>query len=206
MAAWRLMKQATTLHPPNAAADVAHGAMVLQALHRMRNMLRMVSLAFALCLGAAPALAAGEKVYKTLDANGRVVYSQSPPTSGKDAPTNSVIEFSHLPASPLSAEAIKFRADMERSLSAKAAAGYVPPANNVAVLFSAKWCGYCKLAKAYLQNGGHAYQELDIDTPEGMRSFVQVLPKSGIPVLLKDGKRINGFSQQAYANFFKTSK
>jgi hypothetical protein len=57
-----------------------------------------------------------------------------------------------------------------------------------------------------LQTHGHPYQELDIDTPEGMRSFVQVQPKSGIPVLVKDGKRLNGFSQPAYNQFFKTNR
>jgi glutaredoxin len=172
----------------------------------MNNVMRTVLWAFCLLLCSASALAAGDKVYKTLDANGRVVYSQSPPPASKGASTDAVMEFSHLPASPLSAETLKFRADMEKSLAAKATAGYAPPANSVAVLFSAKWCGYCKLAKAYLQKGGYAYQELDIDTPEGMRSFVQVQPKSGIPVLLKEGKRINGFSAPAYDKFFTAGK
>jgi glutaredoxin len=153
-------------------------------------------------------LAATDKVYKSVDTNGSVVYSQSPSTAN---PANSsgvgkVMEFHNLPASPLSAETLKFRADMEKSIAVKTAAGFAPPAYSGAVLYSAKWCGYCKIAKAYLQKGGHAYQELDIDTPEGMRSFVHVLPKSGIPVLVKDGKRLNGFNQQAYDQFFKVKR
>ncbi len=169
-------------------------------------MIRMVLWASGLLFCSAIVLAASDRVYKTVDANGRVVYSQSPPPTNQTAPHDKVMEFTNLPASSLSAETLKFRSDMERSISAKAAAGYAPQANNGAVLFSAKWCGYCKLAKAHLQKGGYAFQELDIDTPEGMRSFVQVQPKSGIPVLLKDGKRINGFSVQAYDSFLKTSK
>lgn len=169
-------------------------------------MWRMMLLAFSLLSCSATALAESDTVYKTLDPNGRVVYSQSPPPASKGASNAAVMEFSHLPASPLSAETLKFRAEMEKSMAAKATAGYAPPVNSNAVLFSAKWCGYCKLAKAYLQKGGYAYLELDIDTPEGMRSFVQVQPKSGIPVLLKDGKRINGFSSQAYDRLLQASK
>ncbi len=95
---------------------------------------------------------------------------------------------------------------MEKSIANKVATGFAQPAQTGALLYSAKWCGYCKVAKAYLQRNNHAYQELDIDTPEGMRSFVQVLPKSGIPVLIKDGKRLNGFSQQAYDQFFQAGR
>jgi glutaredoxin len=172
----------------------------------MNNMARMALWAFGLLLCSTTAPAASDKVYKTLDADGRVVYSQSPSTASNGVPTGTVMEFNHLPASPLSAQTLKFLADMEKSIAGKAAAGYAPPVSNTIVLFSARWCGYCKLAKAYLQKGGYAYQELDIDTPEGMRSFAQVRPKSGIPVLFKDGKRTNGFTPQAYDKLFKASK
>lgn len=172
----------------------------------MRLVTVLSVMVFGFC--ATLTLAASDKVYKSVDANGRVVYSQSPPAASPvdSASAAKVMEFNNLPASPLSAETLKFRADMEKNIATKAAAGFAPPAYPGAVLYSAKWCGYCKVAKVYLQKGGHAYQELDIDTPEGMRSFVQVLPKSGIPVLIKDGKRLNGFSQQAYDQFFKASR
>jgi glutaredoxin len=172
----------------------------------MRLVTVLIVMVFGFC--ATLTFASSDKVYKSVDANGRVVYSQSPPAANAvgSASAAKVMEFNNLPASPLSAETLKFRADMEKNIATKAAAGFAPPAYAGAVLYSAKWCGYCKVAKAYLQKGGHAYQELDIDTPEGMRSFVQVLPKSGIPVLIKDGKRLNGFNQQAYDQFFKASR
>ncbi len=172
--------------------------------------MRLVTVSSVMVMGFCTTLtfAASDKVYKSVDANGRVVYSQSPPTTNPvgNASAAKMMEFNNLPASALSAETLKFRADMEKSIAAKTAAGFAPPAYTGAVLYSAKWCGYCKVAKAYLQKGGRAYQELDIDTPEGMRSFVQVQPKSGIPVLIKDGKRLNGFSQQAYDQFFNASR
>lgn len=180
--------------------------MALLASHRMNNMVRMALWACSLLLCSTPVLAASDTVYKTLDANGRAMYSQSPTSASNTTSSAKVMEFNHAPASPLSAETLKFLADMEKSIASKAAAGYMPPVSSAAVLFSAKWCGYCKLAKAYLQKGGYAYQELDIDTLEGMRSFVQVRPKSGIPVLFKDGKRTNGFTPQAYDKLFKASK
>jgi hypothetical protein len=42
-----------------------------------------------------------------------------------------------------------------------------------------------------------AYQEIDIDTPDGLASFAQAGGGRGVPLLLAWDKRIQGFSPAA---------
>jgi glutaredoxin len=66
-------------------------------------------------------------------------------------------------------------------------------------LYSATWCGYCKQAKSWLAGHGVAYQDVDIDAPGGMSALAQASGGgTGVPVLVVDGKMMNGFSASAY--------
>ena len=143
-------------------------------------------------------------VYRTLDADGKVVYSDNPPANAKVQKT---MEITNAPASPLSDAVLRYQAELEKSLNkrlAEVAAG--PP--GVALLFVTPWCGYCKQAKAYLGAKGIAFQEHDIETPAGMRVYVaNGGGRSGVPVLITKGGRLTGFSPKSYdAHFSKPSK
>jgi len=74
------------------------------------------------------------------------------------------------------------------------------------VLYSAVWCGYCKLAKAWLGSKNIAYQLIDIDTKEGMASFAQAGGGKGVPLLLAGSQRVQGFSASAYDAVFTGKK
>ena len=65
-------------------------------------------------------------------------------------------------------------------------------------LFSAQWCGYCRQAQAWLAANQVPYQNLDIDTREGMAEFVRSGKKGGIPLLLGPNVEVRGFSAGAY--------
>jgi glutaredoxin len=61
------------------------------------------------------------------------------------------------------------------------------------------WCGYCAKARAWLSDKGIAYREIDIDTPDGMASFAQAGGGKGVPLLVANGGRVQGFSPSAYS-------
>jgi glutaredoxin len=63
------------------------------------------------------------------------------------------------------------------------------------ILLSTSWCGYCKLARAFLDRNKIEYVELNIETSqEGMRLYKQV-NGTGIPIVLIGDTIIRGFSE-----------
>lgn len=139
-------------------------------------------------------------VYRSVDANGKVVYSDQPPQCGKvDKKLNLVSG----PATPVPDAVLRHRAELEKSANKRLADLAKPPAG-VSLLFTTKTCVYCKHAKAYLAAKGLPYQEHDIETPEGMKVFASTGGKgSGVPVLVQNDKRVMGFSKELYDGFFQ---
>lgn len=128
-------------------------------------------------------------MYKIVTPAGRVVYTDHPPTEGKLLKT---LTPDAAPATALPRTAAEQLHKLQ-SLRATAA-----PTTSGVVLYSAVWCGYCTKAKAYLAGKGIAYREIDIDTPDGMASFAQAGGGKGVPLLVANGQRVQGFSPAAY--------
>jgi glutaredoxin len=109
--------------------------------------------------------------------------------------------FENLPSSPLPASTVTHLEQLRKM---------TPSAPNMAtsgiVLYSAAWCGYCKQAKAYLAGKGIPYQEFDVDTKSGMEAYAQAGGRRGVPLLLADGQRVQGFSRAAYDALFANRK
>ena len=149
-----------------------------------------------LVLAAVPWGAGAQTLYKSVGADGRVVYSDKPPVTGAVEKT---MKLENLPVSVVPGASPTPQA---------AAAPDAPPAatpRGDVVLYMATWCGYCKAAKSYLAGKGIAYRELDIDTPSGKAAFKQ-LGARGVPVLLTNGQKIAGFTPQAYDAVFMARK
>jgi glutaredoxin len=160
----------------------------------------MIRLA-ALALLLAPALVHADTVYKSVGPDGRVVYSQEPPAGNRLEKT---MTFTNLPSTPLPASVIRYQDEMQKSMKKRFAdSGSLA---SLPVLFSAAWCGYCKQAKAYLADKRIAFQEYDIDTPDGVQRFVESGGGRGVPVLLWNSQRVQGFSRPAYDALFKASR
>lgn len=130
-----------------------------------------------------------QPLYKSVDASGKVVYSDKPPAPGAAEKT---LKLDNLPVSVVPGASVVPSPGRGTPQTTAAA----PPPGDV-LLYMATWCGYCKAAKAYLGNKGIPYRELDIDTPAGKAAFAQLGAK-GVPVLLTNGKRVSGFSPQSY--------
>lgn len=140
--------------------------------------------------------------YKSVDADGRVSYSEQPPTDGK---VHQTINFTAFPSSPLSESVLRFREEMRQRAGTRAAKPSLAP-SDTPLLFTAQWCGYCKKAKAYMAEKGIAYQEYDIDTELGMQTFEESGSSGGIPVLIWRQQKIQGFSLAGYDALFQQKK
>jgi glutaredoxin len=142
-------------------------------------------------------------VYRSVDADGKVVYSDKPSVTGK---VERQLQITSGPTSPLPDSVLRYQADLEKSMK-KRLADAAAPQVGVSMLFTTKTCGYCKQAKAYLAAQGLPYQEHDIETPEGMKVYASTGGgRSGVPVLVQNDKRVVGFSPQIYDAFFGRQK
>lgn len=141
-----------------------------------------------------PGIGAAETLYKSIGADGRVIYSDHPPA---DAKVQKTLTFSNLPASPLPEAVLRYRQQLQQSTGNRQTSPAARFSGNIQ-LFTAAWCGYCKKAKAYLAEKKISYQEYDIDTDAGRQAFGEAGNASGIPLLLWQGKQLQGFSRGSY--------
>jgi glutaredoxin len=161
--------------------------------------MRFHELSIALGLAGAllaAATASAQTVYKSVGPDGKVVYSDHPPTTGRLEKTMKFqLQSSALPASAVSFME-QFRKNHPNDAPQAAAAKGV-------TLYSAVWCGYCRKAKAWLGEHGVAYANVDVDTPGGAQALARAGGGTGIPVLVVDGRPLGGFSADAYAAAFQ---
>lgn len=144
------------------------------------------------CALAASAAIPAQTVYKSIGPDGKVVYSDRAPTAGRLEKT---MKF-ELASSALPASAASY---MEQFRKAHPGGAPQVAAGKGVTLYSAAWCGYCKQAKAWLGGHGKAYNDVDIDAPGGMAALAQASGGgTAVPVLVVDGKTMNGFSAGAY--------
>ena len=146
-----------------------------------------------------PALVHAATLYKSIGPNGEVIYSDQPPQSGKVEKT---FNLSNLPATPLPDSVIKYRNELQKSMEKRLAESGRPSSGHP-VIFTAKWCGYCRHALAYLAENKIGHTEHDIDTPGGMRAFAATGGSGGVPLLLVGEQKVRGYSRPAYDSLFR---
>lgn len=142
-------------------------------------------------------------LYKSIGPDGGIVYSDQPPATGKIEKT---FNYTNLPATPLPESVIRYRDELQKSMKARLAGLDKPSASSGPVLFTAVWCGYCRHAKAYLNEKSISFKEHDIDTPTGMGAFAAAEGGKGVPLLVLNGKKISGFSKASYDSLFSATR
>ena len=66
------------------------------------------------------------------------------------------------------------------------------------VVYSAPWCVYCKMVKAYFDENKVAYTEYDVSSNDTAKDeMIEKSGQLGIPVVDIDGKIIIGFDKTA---------
>ena len=152
-----------------------------------RSAVFVITLALAMSTSA-------DTVYKAVGPDGEITYSDKPPA---DRARTNTLEFRNLPSSPLPAEVLRFREQLEKSAHGRISAARAPRTGDVA-LFTAVWCGHCKRAKAHLATAQINYIESDIENVDGMRAFIAAGGSGGVPLLVAGERRVQGYSAPAY--------
>jgi glutaredoxin len=143
------------------------------------------------------------EIYKWVDKNGIMYFGDVPP---QNAGTTSKIE--SMPATQ--------RKDAEPQVTPEEEQQYqatnrpvkkAPPLEVIAPviadanveMFATSWCGYCKKAREFFAARGIAITEYDIETDvAAARRKQEIYPSPGVPLVVINGKPIQGFAPYAY--------
>ncbi|MCW8907604.1 MAG: glutaredoxin family protein [Sedimenticola sp.] len=135
-----------------------------------------------LLLALQPATA---EIYRWVDENGKVHFGDAPPRSGMvqrvEPRANSYRLVTPSPASP-----------------ARETLARVPRV----VMYSTRWCGYCKQARAYFNQNGIRFSEHDIERSSSARSAYDRLGGNGVPLILVGDQRMSGFSAERFSRLY----
>ncbi|MDA9983096.1 glutaredoxin family protein [Gammaproteobacteria bacterium] len=123
---------------------------------------------------------AGAEVYKWVDEQGQVYYTDQPvgitgDASAIDLPVNTYTEAQILDS-------------VHRSSGV--------------VMYSASWCTVCRKASKYFRQKGITFTEYDIEISEKGRREYNKLGARGVPVILVGDKRLNGFTEEAFNKLY----
>lgn len=73
---------------------------------------------------------------------------------------------------------------------------HVTPDAKTVVMLSASWCGYCRRARAFMQDEGIVHCEYDVETsPRGRREYA-AMPVKVVPVIKVGDDTLIGFSRE----------
>lgn len=139
------------------------------------------------------------EIYKWVDKNGVMHFGDTPPQN-----VGSKVE--SMPATPRRASVPQVTPEQEKPQVVKRVVNPPPQAMSVPVatdanveMFMTRWCGYCKKAREFLQAKGIAITEYDVEADAAAAQRKQeILPSPGIPLVVINGKPIQGFAPHAY--------
>jgi len=144
----------------------------------------------SLLIGAV-AVSASAEIYKYVDADGQLRFTDDPNAAG-------------------GAEAVQLRPTNTISSGTPSRSQKVKPLPAATKfpkveLFVTSWCGYCKKAEAYLQGKGVPFTVYDIEKDlQAARRKDSLTSKRGVPFALIGDQRLTGFSESAYERALQT--
>ena len=129
--------------------------------------------------------AATAEIYKWVDEQGNVYFTDRPPSNQ----TTEKIEVKiNSYTSPLIT-------DIDRLFGK----------SNELVMYSTSWCGYCKKARDYFNANGIAFKEYDVENSSKGKRDYDKLGRGGVPILLMGKQRMNGFSVKKFHRFYNNN-
>ena len=160
--------------------------------------------AAVLLFSVASAAVSAQVLYRSVGPDGKVSYTDRPPTEGRIEKTLRAEDLPNTAIPPKTQAELDQLAlwAKQRQVTARQVADAAKPQAAGPVLYSASWCGYCRLARAYLQQKNIGYREIDIDQPDGKLAFAQAGGGGGIPLLVAGEQKLRGFRADAYDRFF----
>ncbi|MCI2284887.1 glutaredoxin family protein [Colwellia sp. MSW7] len=133
-------------------------------------------------------------IYKWVDANGKVHYSDTPSASN----ATETIDEQHL-----NSRASTYSQTQEKLLSTGNPSTYRK--QQKIVMYTTSSCGYCAKARAYFAEKSIIYKEKNIETSKKYHSEFKALGGKGVPVILWGKNKMNGFSIAAFEKRYKES-
>ncbi|MCW8930779.1 MAG: glutaredoxin family protein [Gammaproteobacteria bacterium] len=135
------------------------------------------------------------KIYKWVDQNGDIQFSDQKPQKGHETEQVEVkvnsVKNPHVSDYSLIPESYG-----KKNVSNK-------NSNKKVIMYSATWCGVCKQAKKYFNRQGIAYKEYDIEKTSKGRKDYKRLQGRGVPIILVGKKRMDGFDAQAFDKMYR---
>ena len=139
-----------------------------------------------LCALLAGIPAEAQQIYRWVDGNGRVQYTDKPPAGVKAKPVAERINsYSGTPTVTGSASAGATRPDIK--------------------MYSTQWCRYCQKAREYMARNRIRYTELDVEKSAAAKAEYQRLGGRGVPVILVGAQRMNGYSEERFVQMLKAA-
>ena len=131
------------------------------------------------------------EMYKYVDENGKVVYTDTPPPGKKSKKLD--LKINTFSAPP---EVSSLGNPPRQTAGATAGAAKVR-------MFTTTWCGYCKQARAYLRARGIAFEDIDVEASAAGNAEYRALGGRGVPVILVGNQRMDGYSEGSLAGLLK---
>lgn len=145
-------------------------------------MFRLFAVVIAGCVSMFSAIPVSAEIYKWIDGEGKVHFTDQPPSGENFERLNLRINTYNSP------EVTDVTGDFGQ--------------NKRVTMYGASWCAVCKKARKYFHAKGIAFVEYDIEkSSKGKRDFKK-LGGRGVPIILVGGKRLNGFSQGTFEKLY----
>lgn len=129
---------------------------------------------------ALPCIAHAE-IYRWIDDNGKVHFSDKPSTQH-------------------ASEGVKLRINTYEGVTYDRS---IVDVGKTVTMYSAIWCGVCKKARRYFDANGIKYTEYDIETSSKGKSDFKKLGGKGVPIILVGNRRMNGFSAEGFEKLYE---
>lgn len=133
-------------------------------------------------------------IYKWIDANGKVHYSDTPSANNAAETINE---------QRLNSRASTYSQTQVKLLSTDKPSTY--RTQQKIVMYTTSSCGYCAKARAYFAEKSINYKEKNIETSKKYHSEFKALGGKGVPVILWGKNKMNGFSIAAFEKRYKKS-
>ena len=124
-------------------------------------------------------------IYRWVDGSGEVHFGDAPPRRTE--------------AQRLEPRINSYQPVLRAPLSAEPG---VPSRSTRVVMYSTRWCGYCKQARAYFRKAGIRFTEHDIEHSSSARLAYDRLGGRGVPLILVGDQRMSGFSVARFKRLY----
>ena len=81
----------------------------------------------------------------------------------------------------------------------------IVPHTKKVIMYSTRWCDYCKSARSYFTANGISFIDYDIEKDKNARRVYDSIGAKGVPIIVVGKRRMNGFTVQGFKNLLSSS-